>query len=200
MKPSCLHTTAALYPVHKSSHTVPHLPCRHTSTRPLYWLSPPTNRTYPVSHAEGSRVGQITPASSRWAQLGLSLYWHDSTLGSSPEQTNSLAKTGPSPCPKKAPRTLTAPGWGGRGREREGSRGTCPHVHEVPLLHTFRWESQLPTDHHSVLVIPAVRTYRAPCVTEAELHRAFVDLLTSRQCDVAFRTSWPWKESGREVS
>ena len=44
VRPSCLQTTIASVGSHKSSHTVPHCPRKHTSTRPSKLFLPPTSR------------------------------------------------------------------------------------------------------------------------------------------------------------
>ena len=59
--PSCLQTTAASLPSHLSSQTVPHRPCRHSSTLPSYWVLPSARRTAPVVQLR---------VSSEWRVLG----------------------------------------------------------------------------------------------------------------------------------
>ena len=44
VRPSCLHTTLASLISQSSSHTVPHCPRKHTSTRPSKLFLPPTSR------------------------------------------------------------------------------------------------------------------------------------------------------------
>ena len=44
VRPSCLQATIASAGPHKSSHTVPHCPRKHTSTRPPKLFLPPTSR------------------------------------------------------------------------------------------------------------------------------------------------------------
>ena len=49
-KPSCWHAMAALLLSQESSHTVPHCPPRHTSTRPSSSVTPPASLNAPVVH------------------------------------------------------------------------------------------------------------------------------------------------------
>ena len=44
VRPSCLQATAASLASQRSSHTVPHCPRKHTSTRPSKLFLPPTSR------------------------------------------------------------------------------------------------------------------------------------------------------------
>ena len=48
-KPSCLQTTSASLISHESSHTVPHTPLEHSSTRPSIGVVPPTSLKSPVA-------------------------------------------------------------------------------------------------------------------------------------------------------
>ena len=50
--PSCRHTTVASSAIQLSSHTVPHPPPRHTSTRPSMSEAPPTSCTLLSTHWE----------------------------------------------------------------------------------------------------------------------------------------------------
>ena len=45
LNPSCLHVTLASLALQPSSHTVPHPPPKHTSTRPSKALEPPLSLT-----------------------------------------------------------------------------------------------------------------------------------------------------------
>ena len=56
--PSWLQTTLASLLSQLSSHTVPQLPWRHTSTRPWYWLSPFTSRISPFVQLASTSVDQ----------------------------------------------------------------------------------------------------------------------------------------------
>ena len=49
-KSSCLQTTSASLISHESSHTVPHTPLEHSSTRPSIGVVPPTSLKSPVAH------------------------------------------------------------------------------------------------------------------------------------------------------
>ena len=54
--PSCLQATIASKPDQKSSHTVPQTSFQQTSTRPSYWLVPPTSLMSPSSQTPGGNI------------------------------------------------------------------------------------------------------------------------------------------------
>ena len=57
--PSCWQTTSASLMSQKSSQTVCHSPLRFTSTRPSYWLLPPTRRTSEEPGVEAWQIDQL---------------------------------------------------------------------------------------------------------------------------------------------
>ncbi len=54
--PSIVHTTVASEMSQRSSHTVPHCPSLHTSTRPSVATLPSTRRIFPCKQTAGKEV------------------------------------------------------------------------------------------------------------------------------------------------
>ena len=84
VRPSCLQATPASLKSQKSSHTVPHCPWKHTSTRPSRLFLPPTSRISvllqaPTTDEEGYTFNETVKT---YKQVAIALFMHraDPTL------------------------------------------------------------------------------------------------------------------------